>query len=667
MPPRRPPAARQLGGFRRRWLWGLPAALLLLIAGFAWGEGRGWPWLAGPLQRQLSERLGRELRLLPGDGHSPALRVSLWRGLRLQAGHLQIDAPAGPGERPTLEADAVELRLRYRDLWDWRGRGTLEIASLRAASLQADLWRNAEGQASWQLRPAPIAASSPGEAPPAPPAPLLRLQHLALEQGRILLRDQILGLDTRIEFSIGEQGLQARAEGSYRDKALQARLSSPVALPWIADGGEALPVTLALRAGRSSFDFDGRLRGLADLRDLRGRYKISGPSLAAIGDPLGITLPSTAAFTAQGSLSHDAGGPWHAEVDRALLGRSQLRGSFVYTRGGARPKLSGTLGGASLWFADLGPAIGAPVGAAPKPAGAKLIPDRRFDLPSLRHMDADVEVALQRVDLGSAFAEPLMPARARLLLQDGVLRLEQLDLRTARGRIFGHISLDGRAPRALWDADLGWSGLRLEQWIRQARPPGRPPYLSGRLDGRLQLRGSGRSTAELLATAQGRATATMPEGKLSHLAVEAAGIDLAQALGVWLRGDDALPLRCAVADLRIEKGLVRPHALVVDTSDSVLWAEGQLSLASERLDLRLQVAPKDFSLLTLRTPIRVEGSFSAPQLSLEPRPLARKLVPAVLLAALNPIAGLLPLIDVGAAGKAQQQSCLQLLNQARGL
>lgn len=664
MPLRWPPTAHQLGGFGPRWLWGLPAALVLLIGGFAWGEWCGWPWLAGPLQRQLSERLGRELRLLPGDINNPALRVSLWRGLRLQAGHLQIDAPAGPGERPTLEANAVELRLRYRDLWDWRGRGTLEIASLRAASLQADLWRNAEGQASWQLRPAAVAASSPGEAPP---APLLRLQHLALDQGRVLLRDQTLGLDTRIEFSIGERGMQARAEGSYRDKALQARLSSPVALPWIADSGEALPVTLALRAGRSSLDFDGRLRGLADLRDLQGRYKISGPSLAAIGDPLGITLPSTAAFTAQGSLIHDAGGLWRAEVERALLGRSQLRGSFVYTRGGARPKLSGTLGGETLWFADLGPAIGAPPAAAPKPAGAKLIPDRQFDLPSLRHMDADVEVALQRVDLGSAFAEPLTPARARLLLQDGVLRLEQLDLRTARGRIFGRISLDGRAARALWDADLGWSGLRLEQWIRQARPPGRPPYLSGRLDGRLQLRGSGRSTAELLATAQGRATATMPEGKLSHLAVEAAGIDLAQALGVWLRGDDALPLRCAVADLRIERGLVRPRALVVDTSDSVLWAEGQLSLATERLDLRLQVAPKDFSPLTLRTPIRVEGSFSAPQLALEPRPLARKLVPAVLLAALNPIAGLLPLIDAGAAGKAQQQSCLQLLTRARKL
>jgi len=638
---------------RIRPLAALLALPLLLGAGFAYGEWRGWPWLAEPLQQELSRRLGRELRLGPG-AQPQALQLQLWGGLRLRAGRLQIDAPAGAGERPTLEAEDVELRLHYRDLWDWRGRGSLRLALLRAASLQADLWRQADGEASWQLRVQ--AAGAP---------PLLQLQRLELPQGRILLRDRLLGLNAHIEFSSGAAGLQARARGDYRGRPLTAELSSPVLLPWImADGsGPALPLRLVLRAGPVALDFDGRLQSLLGLQGLQGRYRLSGPSLAAIGDPLGLTLPSTAAFRAHGSLGHQ-GTHWQAEVEQALLGRSRLQGSFVYATEGPRPKLSGRLGGASLWFADLGPAIGVPAEAAPRPAGGRLIPDRRFDLPSLRGMDADVAVALQRVELGPAFAEPVAPASARLQLQDGVLSLSGLDARSARGRIFGRISLDGRAPQALWRAELGWAGLRLEQWLEQRRGPGQPPYLSGRLDGRLQLSGRGRSSAELLASAEGRALAFMPEGRLSHLAVEAAGLDLAQGLGVWLRGDDGLPLQCAVADLEISRGLVRPRTLLVDTRDSVLWAEGQVSLAREQLDLRLQVAPKDFSPLTLRTPIRVEGSFEAPRLALEPRPLLRKLAPAALLAALNPLAGLLPLMDSGAAGTAQQQSCRRLLARA---
>ncbi|QPF75393.1 AsmA family protein [Roseateles sp. DAIF2] len=633
---------------------------LLLGAGFAYGEWRGWPWLARPLAQQLSERLGREVLLRPGSinaADAAALRIGLWGAVRLQAGLLQIAGPAWQPDPPTLEAEGVELTLRYTDLWDWRGRGTLRLALLRARELRAELWRDAEGRASWQLDPA---------APPTDPGqrPLLQFERLELDRGQVRLRDRPLQVDARIELAIDAQGLRAKAEGRYRDKPLQASLNSPTALPWIASGTAAVPLTLSLRAGRMALDFEGQLRELVGLQGLQGRYRLDGPSLAAIGDPLGVTLPSTAPFRAEGRLGHE-GMRWSAEVERAALGRSRLEGSFVYDTAGARPLLSGRLGGASLWFADLGPTVGVPTGAPAKPPGGRVLPERRFDLPSLKAMDADVQLALQRIDLGAAFAEPIAPARGRLQLQSGVLTLSGLDLRTARGRLGGRITLDGRDERrALWSTELDWDGLSLERWLRQERGRGQPPYVSGQLAGRLQLSGQGRSTAELLASAQGRALAYLPQGRISHLAVEAAGIDLAQTLGVWLRGDDALPLQCAVADLRIRGGRVTPQVLVLDTRDSTLWADGSLSLADEKLALRLQVAPKDFSPLALRSPLRVEGPLSAPQLSLERGPLARRLVPAALLAALNPLAAVLPLIDAGDGAAEMQQACRALLPRA---
>lgn len=645
--------------------------LALLAGGFALGEWRGWPWLAEPLERLLSDRLGREVRVLPAEtGGDRAFRLGLLGGVRLQAARLRVGGPAWRFDTPTLAAEGLDLKLRYSDLWRWRGTGTLNVRSLQSREVSVDLWRDAEGRATWLLQKSEAAQPDPKAPPP------FQFERLALDGGSIALVDKLTAVNANVNFALGERdgvysSLFATAHGSYRGKPLSAWLDSGSPVAWIMADGQAaaVPLRLQVRAGEAAFDFVGSLREPLGLQGLDGAFNLSGPSLAAIGDPLGVTLPTTAAFKAQGKLRH-SGAQWTTDIAKALLGRSHLNGSFVYDTAGARPKLSGRLGGQSLWFADLGPTIGTsaePVATTTPKPGGKVLPDRQFDLPALRAMDADVAIALDRIDLGGAFAEPLAPAQARLLLQDGVLTLRDLDARTASGRVTGTVSLDGRASTALWNVDLNWAGVSLERWIKQTRAAGQPPYIAGALDGRLQLVGRGRSTAELLGSADGRALAFLPRGEISHLAVEAAGIDIAQALGILIRGDKALPLSCAVADLRIAKGQVLPNALMVDTSDSTLWMDGSISLVDERLDLRLQVAPKDFSPLALRTPVHVAGTLSAPQLSLETKPLVRKLLPAALLALLNPLAAVLPLIDTGTteANREMLSACQRMLGKAR--
>lgn len=645
--------------------------LALLIVGFALGEWRGWPWLAEPLERTLSDRLGRELRLLPAaSGGEQAFKLRLLGGIRLQSSRLRIGGPTWRFDTPTVSAEGVELQLRYVDLWHWHRDGSLNVRSLQAREIAVDLWRDAEGRATWSFKPKESPAPAPNASAP------IRFERLALDGGSIALVDKLTQVNANINFALGDRdgvysSLFATAHGSYRGKPLSAWLDSGSPVSWIAADAEstAVPLRVQLRAGEAAFDFEGALRQPMGLQGLDGSFRLSGPSLAAIGDPIGVTLPTTAPFKARGRLVH-AGAQWKADIAQALLGQSHLNGNFIYDTAQARPKLSGRLGGQSLWFADLGPTIGttaSPEAVPTRRPGGKVLPDKQFDLPALRAMDADVAIALDRIDLGGAFAEPLAPARARLLLQDGVLTVADLDARTASGRVGGVISLDGRAPTALWRADLNWAGVSLERWIKQGRAPGQPPYIAGAIDGRVQIAGRGRSTAELLGSADGRALAFLPQGQISHLAVEAAGIDVAQALGILVRGDKALPLNCAVADLRIAKGQVLPNALVVDTKDSTLWMDGSISLVDEKLDLRLQVAPKDFSPLSLRTPVHVAGTLGAPQLSLEVKPLVRKLVPAALLALLNPLAAVLPLIDTGStdANREMLQACQRMLGTAQ--
>jgi hypothetical protein len=251
------------------------------------------------------------------------------------------------------------------------------------------------------------------------------------------------------------------------------------------------------------------------------------------------------------------------------------------------------------------------------------------------------------LDLGSKILEPLKPLRTHLVLGGGVLTLRELEARTASGQLGGTVQLDGREGLALWTADLRWSGVRLERWVHQTRAAGAPPYVTGSLDGQARVAGQGRSTAAILGSLRGGVRMQLVGGTVSHLAIEAAGLDIAQGLGVLIKGDDALPVQCTVADLVAEQGVLRPRVLVLETRDSTLWVDGSLSLASEALDLRVLVSPKDFSPMALRTPVYVRGSFSDPSVVLDKGRLGTKLAAAALLGLVNPLAALIPLVDVG--------------------
>ena len=115
--------------------------------------------------------------------------------------------------------------------------------------------------------------------------------------------------------------------------------------------------------------------------------------------------------------------------------------------------------------------------------------------------------------------------------------------------------------------------------------------------------GAGNSTAEIIAHLDGQALLQVHEGTLSHLLTELAGLDVAQALGVFIRGDRPLPLRCARLDLVIQQGIVQPRLAFLDNDDSSMTMGGKVDLRDESLDLRVTVQPKDFSPLTLRAPI----------------------------------------------------------------
>jgi uncharacterized protein involved in outer membrane biogenesis len=288
-------------------------------------------------------------------------------------------------------------------------------------------------------------------------------------------------------------------------------------------------------------------------------------------------------------------------------------------------------------------------------------------------MDANVLMQLDVLDLGSDSVMPLRDLKTRIVLHAGVLRLEALQASVAGGRFQGVTQLDANATPARWQAQLSVSGIDLAGWLRglgkpeasspersaagqrrqrqAARQGGEQPvqaYLTGELAGEVNVNGAGNSTAQILGSLSGRAQLNIREGTLSYLATEVMGLDVAQALGVVISGDRPLPLNCARLTLVARNGVVEPRPAVLDNVDSTIWLTGRVSLRDETLDLRAITRPKDWSPLSLRTPLTVTGTLADPDVGIETQGLVPRVLGALALGALvGPAAALLPLIEQG--------------------
>jgi len=683
-PPATPPGAPPRRRLARPSTIALASVAAALVAVGA-AEWAGWPFLRGPFEHALAEATQREVHVGPG------FRVTFLGAVRARSDELVIgpghDVPTIVDEqgrpRDFLRAKDIRLTLTYATLWrQWRGTSEpLQVRQLDVGDLALNLRRTADGHANWQF-----GATAPASTPPSSAPRLSGIDELQVRHGEVRLQDDPMQVEVQAEVSTAEgiapplpasaaapaasgasvampavavtRGLAVDARGSWRRQALVARLRSSgvQALAGSSAGSPAVPLWLDVRAGGTNLHVEGKGTDLLHFGGLDATFQGSGPSLAAVGDTLGVPLPTTAAFATRGRL-HKAGPVWAAQVDALDIGSSRLHGDFHFDTAPAVPMLLGTLAGTRLALPDLGPAFGGAAPGQPKLAiPGHVLPAREFDIPSLRAMNADVGIALDTVDFGTDRLEPMHPLRAHLTLDQGVLKLADALARTSDGEVRGNIELDSRPTLPHWTADITWSGIQLQRFVKThdiaahgpaASQPAGGGYVSGELGGGARLQGTGRSTAALLGSLDGTVRLWVRKGTVSHLLAEAAGVDVAKSLGLYLTGDDALPMRCAVASLLVARGNVVPAVGVVDTRVTTLLVGGKLSLADETLGLRVTAHPHEMSPIAPRSPIDIDGRFAAPHVHLEAPPLALRFGVAAALATLNPLASLLGLVDWG--------------------
>ena len=633
-------AKRMSTAARTATIAGAVLLLALLICEFS-----GWWFLRGPLARAISDATGTPVII-----EAPFRAQLLWNpGIR--AGRLRVAAPQDVDVPHLLDANHVDVRWGWLDVWRWQQGGPLVLRALGAQQLDARLVRPDETHASWMIGPQGEAKAANTTARPA-----FRIGALRVGEGVVKVDDAVNELTLDANLSLGEgavdeaeRGLSVDADGRWRSRPLKVQLEADSVMPLFdRDGGdEAEPIALQIDAelGAAHARFDGTVASLFDARKLDGKVQVGGPSLHAVGELFDAAFPHTPDFDVTSRVAHE-GGVWRIDIANARFGDSNLAGELRYDSTASPVRLDGTVRGKRLTLTDFGPVIGTDT---PPAASDRVIPDRPLDLPALQDFDADVQLDIESFDLGTPALEPMHALRGQIIVEKGALQVRSLHAQAVGGRFTGDLEIDSTAQPARWHASLRMAEFDVGKWLRvdDAEGSSSPQYLTGELQAAVRVTGYGRSTKDVLGSLDGQVEARMRDGTVSHLVVEAAGLDLAQALGVAISGGDALPLNCARLQAPVEKGAIDPLAAVIDNRDSTIRVGGRISLAEEELALRVEAKPKDFSLASLRSPVLVGGTFKNPQVGIEGSDVAPQLIAAAALAVVAPIAAWVPLIDLG--------------------
>lgn len=630
---------------RRRILVAIAAVLLLpvvalgaliLVAQSEWGE----EWV----EKRVANQLHREVDI-------EGISVKLGWPPRIVLAKLRIGNPDWARTPNLVDAEGLYARVAVPPLFT--GRVVIPYLGARRATAGLEM---DDKRATWRFGEKSDEESR------------LQLGLVYLDDGHVKFIDAGEGTDVDIEAkgTAGEGGeLRAAGTGKFRGEAIKAEvrvpnLSTQHQSPLMLEGKGAV--------GRTRFAADGSLS--TDGRSLDVKLRVEGQTFKDLAKVTGMVLPDSPPFNVAGRLQHK-GTDWIFDPFNGKVGDSDLAGSLTYAKGNRRPFLKANLRSKLLDFDDLGPLIGSPpktgAGETASPeqkqraservATDRLLPDKPFETKAWGKMDADVTLVAQKIQRPKQL--PLEAFSAHVTLENAVLRAEPLEFGMAGGRIVTHAILDGKQEPMKAQVRADVKSLQLGRLFPTSKAM---QNALGTFYGRAEIAGSGQSIAAIAGTGDGKASFVLEGGQAAAILMELAELDIAQVVMLLGKKNEQEHLRCAVSGFEIKGGVAKADSFVIDTEETEIKVEGQVNLKEEMLDLVATPNAKHASLVSLRTPLHLQGPLRKPKVRPEAGPLVRKGALAVGLGAINPALAVFALYE---PARGEDQPCGQLIAEAR--
>jgi AsmA family protein len=640
----------------RAWkiILGVVVLLLLLIA--AGVTYIGTPYFTARAGRWLTHQSGRNV-VLDGDISADLFSREprfLLTGIRV--------GNAEWGSEPTMfEASRIEFSLKPLELL----RGRLVIPELIVDQPRLLLEKEGE-KANWHLTQN-AQVSAIGQPMPDERGEIPVIRYLRITDGKLTYRNPAENILTTLNISTikgtegREESLKVTGKGSYQKNPFSLNVTGAPILQ-LREAENPYPFTLEAVIGPTSAVVDGTVKDPVRLEAFNVNLKLKGEDAADLFPITGIVLPPTPPYQVEGRLMHEKKGRhWHFENFSGHMGNSDLKGDIKWNPGQKPPYLEGNFTSVNLDMADLEGFIG----AHRKPRDeTRILPDTPLDISRLLAVNADVIFRGERIKRPDILDDFAMDVH----LKDGVLTLDPLSFGIATGEVQAKMTIEGLKKPPAVAMDVDFKHLSLHNFFAPlAERYGKENVSAGVLGGRAELKGTGKSMRDMLATSNGTVGIGMEGGQLSRLLLELVGLDLFRAAGLILTdNDEPVPMRCVIAHFTVENGIMNTDAFLVDTEVTALQARGGINLANETIGMQLTSRDKSPSPLSARSPIEINGTLKKPNVGVNKPALAARGGVAAALALVAPPAAWLAFIEPGLGRDGNCTSFIQRMKQETG-
>ena len=553
----------------------------------------------GYISAAVSKATGRQLTI-GGD-----LQVDFGWISRLRASQIQFENASWSKYPQMTEVGLLDVQI---DVWQLLSKFRLVLPSITVSQPKVILEKNADGAANWEFQAAP-AVTEPAVPQKRTEFPII--EKVVIEDGTFLFNNQ--QTNTQLELKLTqaeaagflEEPVKLKVKGTYQKLPLSLSLDGG-SYENLRSSKDPYPLQINVGVGKLKVNINGNLTEPLAMKGEDVTLDVQGDDMANLFPLIRLVFPSTPPYRLKGHLKHE-GQVWSFSNFSGRVGDSDLSGTIRVDTEPKRPAMKADLVSNLVDFKDLAGFIGGKPAsgsdetasdeqekqaAATKEESDRIFPDQPYDLERLKAMDADVRLRAKRILAPNL---PIDDLNAKLSLSDGVLKFNPTVFGVANGRIEIYSTFDGSKQPSKVNIDARLRQLDLKRFLKSEFAQ----KTIGPIGGRIVLSGTGQSFRDLMATASGNTFVMMSGGEISELLVRLAGLNVARALGVLVRGDKPIPIRCALLDLQGTDGQMGVQTLVFDTANSIISGEGKIDLRDEKLDIMLTPVPKDFSPLSL--------------------------------------------------------------------
>lgn len=486
--------------------------------------------------------------------------------------------------------------------------GEIRIKEVVLRGGQVVVETNKDGVGNWVLDLAPQTAT---ETTTTTASGLPRIDRMTIEDVTLLYRNGKTGAKHTLavkRFAAEDApgaGIKVDIKGAWNERPLE--LTGTTGTPRQFTEGP-LPLNLEGKLSDVALTLSGEIGDPTTFSDLSLVARSSGPSLAALGNIFGITLPNSEPYTLETRVTGGAGKFTFANI-KANVGGSDAAGNIVLDTSRPVTELTATLTSGRLDFKDLGMDEGG--GTAASNSDGRLFSDEPWPLDWVKDINGDLTWPVNTLVRGGAQARGVALA---LGIKDGTATLKYVKADIEGGTVNGNGTLKPGKDSPVLAIKFGAKGINSAPLLSMM---GVEDVLTvGRLNMDMDVNGPATSLHGLMAGLNGKASFVTGEGKVRDAF---ARLLLSNLFGLLTpSGDDGSRISCIAGNYDIKRGVATTRGTVVDTPGAIVVGAGNIDLGNERIDMRVDPKSKDVNLTAIAVPVRVTGSLASPSVAPDP-------------------------------------------------